>query len=98
MNNLHGSGARDEDIGICLVGGANVLKKEGDTIATTVIDSVKEIIEKNKLLILASSLGGFERRSAALNLKTGMVYYTIGESAEKKLWGFSGLPHQKNKK
>ncbi len=40
------------------------------------------------LKIKAVSLGGVDRRSAQLDLKTGIVYYTIGDSEKRTLWKF----------
>ena len=88
LSELHELGTKNTNIEICLIGGANVLRTKNDIIAITVINSVLETLKKNKLTIRASSLGGFERRSVMLNLKTGIVYYTIGESIEKVLWKF----------
>ncbi len=39
--------------------------------------------------VAASSLGGFERRSATLVINIGIAYYTIGGSSEKVLWEFA---------
>ena len=90
LSQLYARGARDSNIEICLTGGANVLKNKNDTISSDVIESVLEIFDKKKLKIRAKSLGGFERRSARLDLNTGIVYFTIGESAEKVLWKYGG--------
>ena len=87
---LHESEAQNSNIEICLIGGANVLKKENDFIAKTLVISVLKTIDEKKIKIRASSLGGFERRSARLNVKTGTVCCTIGGSAEKVLWMFNG--------
>lgn len=79
-------GAKNKNIELCLIGGANVLNKENDTVAQNNIYSVLEILTKRKLIIRARSLGGMERRSASLDVKTGCVYYSIGDSSEKLLW------------
>ena len=78
-------GVSKKNIEICLVGGANVLRKKNDNIAEHIISSVYEILEKNKLNVITSSLGGYERRTAKLNLSSGVVNFTIGDSLEKKL-------------
>jgi len=77
------------NIEICLVGGANVLRKENDNIADQLINSVFEILKKKKLNVTASSLGGYERHTATLNLSSGIVNFTVGDSVEKKLWKFT---------
>ncbi len=77
------------DIRICLIGGANVLRKEDDFIAETLVTSVVKIIGEKKIKICASSLGGFERRTGRIEMKTGNVFFTIGGSAERMLWDFN---------
>jgi len=88
LSKLHQAGVPSENIDICLAGGANVLKKENDTISTELAASVFKIIGEKKLKIRATSLGGYERRIASLNPETGAAYYTIGESPELVLWKF----------
>lgn len=85
---MHEAGVLTENMEICLAGGANVLKKPNDTIARDVVKSVLDIVEKKKLKIKAASLGGYARRGASLNIATGTVYYTLGDSNEKILWEF----------
>jgi len=74
-----------KNIKICLVSGANVLRKENDNIADHLIISVYDILKKKKLNVITSSLGGYERRTAKLNLRSGIVNFTVGDSVEKKL-------------
>lgn len=90
LSKLYESGAQNSNIEICIIGGANVLRKEDDFIAEALVNSVLKTIGENKMKISASSLGGFERRIARLNIKTGNVYFAIGENAEKVLWEFDG--------
>ena len=82
-------GVPKTNIEICLVGGANVLRKESDNIANHLIISIFEIIENKKLNVAKSSLGGYERRTATLNLSTGVVNFTVGDSIENKLYQFT---------
>ena len=82
-------GVSKKNIEICLVGGANVLRKENDNIANSLIVSIYEILEKNNLSVIASSLDGYERRTAKLNLSLGVVNFTIGDSLENKLYQFT---------
>ncbi|GMT46361.1 MAG: chemoreceptor glutamine deamidase CheD [bacterium] len=89
LSKLYESGAQNTNIKICLIGGANVLRKKDDLIAETLVVSVLKTIGKKKMKICASSLGGFERRSARLDIETGTICFTIGESAEKVLWEFN---------
>jgi len=87
FSKLNSLGASDADIEICLAGGANVLKKENETLTHDIIKSVQKAVKRKK--ICASSLGGFERRKVTLDIGTGTVYYTVGESGEKVLWKFN---------
>ena len=89
INELKNLGVHKKNIEICLVGGANVLRKENDNIAMQVVNSVLDILEKKKLNIIASSLGGYERRTVYLNLNSGIVSFTVGDGVENKLYQFT---------
>ena len=82
-------GATKKNIEICLVGGANVLRKKNDKIAGQLIISVYNILKINKLKVTKSSLGGYERRTAILNLSSGIVNFTVGNSIENELYQFT---------
>jgi len=88
LDALKNSGSKKANIEICLVGGANVLRKENDTIADNLISSIFEIMEKKKLSIKRISLSGFERRSAKLTLHSGRVAFTHGDKNEAMLFNF----------
>ena len=88
LDELKKSGSKKANIEICLVGGANVLKKENDTIADNLIFSIFEIMEKEKLSIKKTSLGGYERRTAKLCLHSGIVTFTLGDRSEAELFNF----------
>ena len=81
-------GAAKTSIEICLVGGANVLRKENDTTSDNLIFSIFEIMEQKKLSIKRTSLGGYERRTAKLTLNTGSVTFTLGDKSEEELFNF----------
>ena len=92
--------SKKANIEICLVGGANVLRKENDTIADNLILSIFEILEREKLSIKKTSLGGYERRTAKLTLHSGSVTFTLGDNSETELYHFitgntGGLSHEK---
>lgn len=89
LNELEMLGAPKYNLKICIVGGANVLKKENDFVGLDVVKSISNYLKKKNLIIEKSSLGGFERRSAKLILESGIVNYTIGDSPEKKLCDFN---------
>lgn len=71
--------ARLDDLEISVVGGANVLRK-GD-IPDKVIDSVLDYLRRANLNLQGMRLGGFERRSVFLDIKTGNVFYTEGNNS-----------------
>ena len=76
------------NIEICLIGGANVLRKENDTTADNLIFSIFEILEQKKLCIKRTALGGYERRTAKLTLHSGIVTYTLGDNSAAELFNF----------
>lgn len=86
--NLNMLGALEHNIEVCLVGGANVLRREKDTIAENLIFCILEIIERKKIPIKKTSLGGYERRMAMLNIHSGVVTFTIGDKNEEVLFNF----------
>jgi len=85
---LNKLGAKKANIEICLLGVANVLRKENDTIADTLILCIFKIIEREKLHIKQTSLGGYERRMAKLCLQSGRLTYTLGDKSEEELLNF----------
>ncbi|MEA1875636.1 MAG: chemotaxis protein CheD [Bacteroidota bacterium] len=88
LDELNKLGSKKTNIEICLLGGANVLRKENDTIADNLIFSIFEIVEREKLSIKRTSLGGYERRTAKLTLDTGSVTFTLGDKSEDELFNF----------
>jgi len=81
-------GVAPKNTAVCLVGGANVLKKKNDDIALQVANSVLAFIVKKQLLVQAVALGGYERYTVSLDTDAGMVYYTVGDSPEMVLCNF----------
>jgi len=75
-----------ENIEICLVGGANVLKRENDTIGKDNMNSVENLLREKQLEIKAKSVGGFERRTVLFDIGKGCIYYTVGDSKQIILW------------
>jgi len=83
-------------LGICLVGGGNVLKRKDDCVCRCNILSVKEITKYMNLVVSAESLGGEERRTARFRVEKGEVYITRGDSKEMLLWrGSNGAIDEK---
>ena len=88
LDELKSLGSKKANIEICLVGGANVLRKENDTTADNLIFSIFEILEQKKLSIKRTSLGGYERRTAKLCLHSGRVTFTHGNKSEEELFNY----------
>ena len=85
---LENSGSNKANIEICLLGGANVLRKDNDTTADNLIFSIFKIIEKKKLRIKKTSLDRYEKRTAKLTLHSGIVTFTLGDKSEAELFNF----------
>lgn len=79
-------GSEINDIQVVMVGGGNVLKRPDDTICQINIQSSLKILKSKKLEVVASALGGMERRSISLDIEDGTVAYTQGNSKEILLW------------
>jgi len=88
LDELKRLGRNKANIGICLVGGANVLRKENDTTSDNLVFSIFEMMERKKLSIKRTSLGGYERRTAKLCLRSGRVTFTLGDKSEAELFNF----------
>lgn len=86
LNQLERFKVKKENIEICMVGGANVLKRENDTIGKNNIDSVEKLLGEKGIKVLARAIGGFERRTALFDIEKGCIYYTVGDSKQKILW------------
>ncbi|AEI14435.1 CheD [Flexistipes sinusarabici DSM 4947] len=99
LDDLKSLGSKKANIEVCLVGGANVLKKENDATADKLIFNIFEIMDRKKLSIRKTSTGGYERRTAKLCLHSGIVTFTFGDKCEEELFNFisgnaGGLSHE----
>ena len=81
-------GCSKDSIVFCLAGGGNVLNKETDSISKYVIDSVLENLKRRKLKVVATHLGGFERRSLIFCNSLKTVFYRVGNEKEIVLCDF----------
>lgn len=73
----------------CLIGAANVLKRSDDTICRDNIQSLRLLLNQQRIPIRATELGGMERRNALLYVAEGRVSYTQANEPERLLWQFS---------
>ncbi len=83
INSFKELGSLITDLEISIVGGANVLR-EGN-IPDKVIKSVLYYLKKSNLELNNMRVGGVERRSAFLDIESGNVFYTEGNSTKKIL-------------
>lgn len=79
-------GSRKNDFCAAVVGGANVLRRQNDTIARDNVESNLRILEEKKLNVVAKRIGGYERRNVSLDLEKGIISYAEGDSIDKELW------------
>lgn len=73
-------------IEVCLIGGANVLKREENSIGIDIFNSVEKMLQKHEIVVKAKSVGGFERRTAVFDVENGSVFFTVGDSKLELLW------------
>ncbi|MCF8381369.1 MAG: chemotaxis protein CheD [Bacteroidales bacterium] len=79
-------GIKNENLRICLVGGANVLKRENDSIGESNIISVEKLLEEKGLKVYARSVGGLERRTVLFDIEMGCIYCKVGDGKQLILW------------
>ena len=79
-------GSKHSDIEVCLVGGCNVLKRKDDTICEANINSTTQLLSNKSIPIRAKALGGLERKSVFIDIKTGVISYTQGNDDKTLLW------------
>lgn len=84
-------GTNKADIEACLVGGANVLKDNNDTICQTVITSITGLLDKHEIKLISKIVGGCIRRSASLDIVDGDAYYFEGDADEKLLYSWKKI-------
>jgi chemotaxis protein CheD len=85
IRKLYVRGVKKKNIKICLVGGANVLKKPKDTLVKNIVDSVLEVIYNAKIPVIETSLLGLKRRGASIEISSGIVHFSVGDAPSKIL-------------
>lgn len=85
---LEQAGSAQEDIEACLIGAGNVLRDEAETICKHNIESVTQTLTEKNIPIRACNLGGYERKSAILDITTGRLSCTQGDGPPVLLWSF----------
>ena len=86
INLMAQMGSEKQDFKVAVAGGANVLKRPNDTIARNNVESNLKILKEKNLEIVATSVGGTERRNVAIDLDKGIITYAQGNSLDKELW------------
>ncbi len=76
-------GSQIEDLELDIIGGANVLG-EGD-LPDKVVESILNYLKKLGIKPKSAIVGGTEQRSASLDIVSGRIFYTEGDSAAKEL-------------
>jgi len=89
LSQMQKAGADKERMEFCLAGGANVLRRNYDTIGKNNCNSVLQIMKEQKLKIKAKSLGGTQRRSISLDISSGKVNLSVGDNNENILYVFT---------
>ena len=92
VNQMSQLGSKTEDIEVFLVGAANVLRREDDTICRDNIESVLELLAKKRLKVKAQALGGTARRSVSLDIERGIVSCAEGNGRQTELWRTKKIP------
>lgn len=90
MRQMAALGAEESGVRVCLVGGANVLGDGRHSPGAETVESLNEIFDRTGLPIVATEVGGTQRRSCALDVGRGRVTYTVGDSEQRVLWEAAG--------
>jgi len=80
------AGSKVSDIEVCLVGAANVLKKDDDAVCRENIESTNRQLAQRQIPVRAAVLGGTERKGVSMDLRSGTIFYTEGDGPEQLLW------------
>jgi len=83
-------GSKKEDVCVSLVGAANVLRRDDDTICRDNIKSVLGILAEKGLRVKGRVIGGTCRRNVFLDVERGTVSYIEGNGRLRHLCGASG--------
>ena len=73
LDQLEEKGAHNEDLVVCLAGGANVLQRDNCTIGRENLEALKSYLNEKGIKTAASRSGGLLWRSVRLNLDTGEI-------------------------
>jgi chemotaxis protein CheD len=85
---MQNEGADPGNLLICLIGGANVLRREHDTIHIDNLRSLTSLILQRNLPICRTMTGGSERMMARMETKTGRIFQITGNNPEEMLFDY----------
>ena len=90
LRQMRETGARDCDVEACLVGAANVLKKDDDTVCQENIQSTTQLLAERNIPVRATVLGGTQRKAVSMDVERGTIDYTEGDGPGQVLWQADG--------
>ena len=79
-------GSATDNVKVAVLGGANVLQKDDDTICQANIESTLEYLSKKHLEVVATAIGGTIRRNVWLDTDSGIISYSEGDGDKMQLW------------
>jgi len=86
MRKMAALGADGSRVRVCLIGGANVLGNGDDSPGAEIVRSLNEILDRMGLAVVATEVGGMQRRSCTFDLPRRRVTCTVGDSEDRVLW------------
>ena len=79
-------GSTNDNVKVAVLGGANVLQKDDDTICQANIESTLEYLSQKHLEVVATATGGTIRRNVWLEIDSGVIFYSEGDGGKRQLW------------
>jgi chemotaxis protein CheD len=86
---MAGLGADATRTETCLVGGGDIVG-DGAGLGDGIARSVTEALRREGMAPVAAEVGGTQRRSCSLDVASGRVTYTVGDSGHQTLWKVGG--------
>jgi len=88
VGEIEDMGLQPHTFSYVVAGGANVLKERHRPVSDIIVHSVLGEMKNMLLNIVKKSVGGFDRRVVALDLNSGIVYETVGDSERRILFKY----------
>ena len=90
MRRMAALGAAANGMNVCLVGGAYILGEGQDSPGPEIVESLNTILHGHGIVPVATEVGGTQRRSCSLDVASGRLTYTVGDSGPQTLWEDGG--------